>query len=260
MTGFFEVRGLSKAYNGVPAVDQLSFSVERGEIVGLVGPNGSGKSTTVDCLTHFQPADAGAWSLEGRDLSRVSRYAIAHSGLTRTFQAVPAYDRLSVIENLMVAAQEFDGTGWFASVFRSGRARDADRALNERARNLLDIVGLEHMRDLPVEFLSYGQRKLLSIASAMITAPNIAFLDEPVAGVNPTMILKITDLLKTFNGRGVTIIVIDHNMEFIMQLCHRVVVLDLGRKIADGPPELIRTDERVLEAYMGGAASWGDRG
>jgi branched-chain amino acid transport system ATP-binding protein len=253
MTDFFQVRGLSKYYNGIPAVDDLSFSIDRQEIVGLVGPNGSGKSTTIDCLTHFLTADAGTWTLEGGDLSRISPYRIAHSGVRRTFQAVPAYDRLSVFDNLMAAAQELDGTAWMASLFRTNGARVADSALAERCRELLDTVGLTHVADLPAGFLSYGQRKLLSIASALITTPQIAFLDEPVAGVNPSMILKIEELLKVFNERGVTLVVVDHNMEFIMHLCHRVIVLDLGSKIADGPPSVIRADKRVLEAYMGGA-------
>lgn len=252
MSVLFEVNGLTKTFNGVPAVDDLSFSVEAGTIVGLVGPNGSGKSTTVDCITRFQPSNSGTWFIDGQDLSSVSRYRIAHSGITRTFQAVPAYDRLSVRDNVCVAAQEFDGLGWVKSLVPSRRTREADADLKKQAEDLLKVVGLTHMAELPVSFLSYGQRKLLSIACAMITTPVITFLDEPVAGVNPSMILKIRELLKSFNRRGVTLVVIDHNMEFIMQLCDRVVVLDLGRKIAEGPPSLIRTDEKVLEAYMGG--------
>ena len=254
MTSLFQVKGLFKAYAGVPAVDDLSFEIEDGSIVGLVGPNGSGKSTTIDCLTRYQTADAGSWSLAGRELSAASRYRIAHAGVTRTFQAVQAYARLSVLENLCVACQEFDSVGWVGSILRTPRLRAAEAEILDRAHALLDIVGLTHMCDAPVEILSYGQRKLLAIAGAMINAPRITFLDEPVAGVNPSMILKIDDLLKTFNGRGVTLVVIDHNMEFIMRLCDRVIVLDLGCRIADGPPSLIRTDERVLEAYIGGAA------
>lgn len=255
MTALFTVEGLTKSYAGVPAVDKLSFKVEAGEIVGLVGPNGSGKSTTVDCLTRFQMADAGSWRLNGRDLSNASRYAIAHSGVSRTFQAVQAYERLSVVDNLCAAAQEFDDVSWVEAVLGTARARAADAALRDRALAILESVGLQRMAELPVNFLSYGQRKLLSIAGAMINSPTIVFLDEPVAGVNPSMILKITDLLKSYRERGVTLVVVDHNMEFIMRFCDRVIVLDLGRKIAEGPPSLIRTDERVLEAYMGGAVA-----
>ncbi len=255
MNALFEVTDLRKSFNGVPAVDNLSFEIEQGSVVGLVGPNGSGKSTTIDCITRFQAADGGTWALDGHDLSSATRYHIAHSGVTRTFQAVPAYDGLSVIDNLCVACQEFDQVGWAESLLPTRRVHAAERAISARARDLLETVGLGHMADMPVSFLSYGQRKLLSIASAMITTPVITFLDEPVSGVNPTMIHRISDLLRTFSDRGVTLVVIDHNMEFIMQLCDRVIVLDLGRKIADGPPSLIRTNERVLEAYLGGAAN-----
>lgn len=254
MSAFFEVSRLSKTYNGISAVDDLSFGLERGLILGLVGPNGSGKSTTIDCLTKFQECNGGSWSLDGKELSHLSRYGIAHAGVTRTFQAVPAYDKLPVIDNLLVAAQEFDGTGWMAALMPGRKAREAEKWLLRRADELLDLVGLSHVRDLSAGHLSYGQRKLLSIACAMITEPQIAFLDEPGAGVNPTMLLKITEVLKTFNARGVTLVVVDHNMDFIMQLCDQVIVLDLGRKIADGAPSLIRTDKKVLEAYIGAAA------
>jgi len=255
MTELFKVENLSKYYNGIAALNNLSFSVEKQSIVGLIGPNGSGKSTTVDCITHFQAADAGTWSLEGENLTAVSRHRVAHSGLARTFQAVPAYDEMSVLDNLFAAAQEFDGVNWLSAILKTSRVRQADEIIQNQASELLGIMGLSHMAEFPVSFLSYGQRKLLSIAGAMITEPKIAFLDEPVAGVNPSMILKISDLLKRFNKRGVTLVVIDHNMEFIMRLCDHVVVLDLGSKIAEGPPSLIRNDERVLEAYMGGAAT-----
>lgn len=254
MSTYFEVSGLSKTYNGISAVEDLSFTVKKGQILGLVGPNGSGKSTTIDCLTRFQDCNGGSWKLGGTELSRMTRYGIAHAGVARTFQAVPAYDQLSVVDNLRVAAQEFDGISWLASLFPGRKARDAETALAVRADELLDLVGLSHVKELPAGFLSYGQRKLLSIACAMITEPMIAFLDEPGAGVNPTMLLKITEVLKTFNARGVTLVVVDHNMDFIMHLCDHVIVLDIGQKIADGAPSLIRTDRKVLEAYIGGAA------
>ncbi|MBM3561309.1 MAG: ABC transporter ATP-binding protein [Alphaproteobacteria bacterium] len=255
MTAFFAVDALAKAFAGVPAVDGLSFAIERGAIVGLVGPNGSGKSTTIDCLTGFQSADAGRWTLDGRDLAPLNRYRIAHAGVTRTFQAVQAYERLSVIDNLRAACQEYDAVGWLDSVFRTGRLRAADAEIEARARQLLEIVGLTHLIDAPVQVLSYGQRKLLAIAGAMMSSPKLVFLDEPVAGVNPTMINRIAALLRTFNERGVTLVVVDHNMEFIMRLCHRVIVLDLGRAIADGPPAIVQSDARVLDAYMGAAGA-----
>ncbi len=253
MTPFFQVEGLCKAYAGVPAVNDLSFALEEGAIVGLVGPNGSGKSTTIDCLTGFEKADSGSWFLSGHELTASRRHRIARAGVARTFQAIQAYGRLSVLENLCVACQEFDSVGWFGSLFQTPQLRAVEKATIDRAHGLLDTVGLAHLTDAPVDILSYGQRKLLAIAGAMINEPRLSFLDEPVAGVNPAMIIRIGKLLREFNARGVTQLVVDHNMDFIMGLCDRVIVLDLGNCIADGPPSLIRTNQRVLEAYIGSA-------
>lgn len=251
MPTFFRVRNLSKAFAGVPAVADISFSIDKGSIVGFVGPNGSGKSTTVDCLTGFQSVDNGSWSLEGEELSGLPRNTIARNGLARTFQAVQAYEQLSVTENLLVARQEFESVGFLNSIFRTAKLRDSETDLLERAADLLEVVGLTRLSDYPVEFLSYGQRKLLSMAGAMISRPKIVFLDEPVAGVNPTMVVRITELLRKFNKIGITLVIIDHNMEFIMDICKRVIVVEAGSIIADGDPSLIRTDPKVLECYLG---------
>ena len=255
MARFFEVRDLSKSFDGVPAVKHVSFEVEEGEIVGLVGPNGSGKSTTVDCLTGFQSADAGQWMLEGRKFSGMARNWIARSGLARTFQAVQAYEQLSVLDNLLVARQEFEDVGFLDSILRSARLRASEDRLKAQALELLAEVGLGDLSGYPAEFLSYGQRKLLSIGGAMISRPKIVFLDEPVAGVNPTMVRRITGLLRDFNRLGITLVVIDHNMEFIMDVSDRVIVVDAGSVIADGEPSLIRTDPTVLEIYLGEATA-----
>ncbi|MDE0531816.1 MAG: ABC transporter ATP-binding protein [Albidovulum sp.] len=251
MSSFFRVSNLSKSFAGVPAVADISFSIEQGAIVGFVGPNGSGKSTTVDCLTGFQSVDEGSWSLEGTPLSGLPRNIIARNGLSRTFQAVQAYEQLSVLENLLVARQEFESVGFFNSILRTAKLRHSENDLLERAAELLDVVGLTHLSEYRVEFLSYGQRKLLSMAGAMISRPKIVFLDEPVAGVNPTMVVRITELLRKFNKLGITLVIIDHNMEFIMDICKRVIVVEAGSIIADGDPSLIRTDPKVLECYLG---------
>jgi branched-chain amino acid transport system ATP-binding protein len=251
----FEVRGLTKRYLGLTAVSALSYQVEAGSIVGLIGPNGSGKSTSIDCISGFQPVDAGEWFLDGQPLTALPPHRIALSGLTRTFQTVRAYDELSLLENLCVASQESDGAGWMAALRRSPALREKEARAAERARSLLENVGLSHYAQAPAAVLSYGQRKLLAIAAAMMTHPRLVILDEPVAGVNPTMVRHIEKVIQQLNAEGVTLIVVEHNVDFIMNLCTRVVVLESGHKIADGAPSLIREDPRVLAAYLGQAAA-----
>jgi len=245
------VTGLHKSYAGVHAVHDLSYTVPRGSIVGLIGPNGSGKSTSIDCISGFQRPDAGRWSLADRELTGLPAHALAQAGLTRTFQTVRAYGELSLTENLCVAAQEHDGVGWWQSLRRSTACRTADAAARARALDLLEQIGLADYRDAPAQVLSYGQSKLLAIAAAMMAGPLLAILDEPVAGVNPTMVRRIAAIIRSLNQQGVTFLIVEHNVDFIMSLCAQVIVLDAGRKIADGPAGAIRTDPRVLEAYLG---------
>jgi len=248
VTPLLEVRGLTKRYLGLTAVDRVDFDVEAGAVVGLIGPNGSGKSTIVDCLSGFEPADGGHWRLDGRALTDLPAHRIARAGLTRTFQTVRAYDELTLLDNLCVAAQEEDGVGWLAAMLRTGRLRSVEAAATARARELLDIVDLAEYAQAPAAVLSYGQRKLLAIAAAMMARPRLILLDEPVAGV-----------IQQLNAEGTTLVIVEHNVDFIMSLCRRVIVLEEGQKIADGPPGLIRSDPRVLAAYLGqrGAAELG---
>jgi branched-chain amino acid transport system ATP-binding protein len=249
------VRGLTKRYLGLTAVTDLSYEVEAGSIVGLIGPNGSGKSTCIDCISGFQPADAGEWFLDGQPLTGLAPHRIAHAGLTRTFQTVRAYDELSLLENLCVAAQERDGHGWLASLRRSAAMRRSEAQAAARALDLLQTVGLARYAAAPAAILSYGQRKLLAIAASIMAHPRLVILDEPVAGVNPTMVRHIEEVIRRINAEGVTLLIVEHNVEFIMRLCQRVVVLESGRKIAEGPPGLVRSDPRVLAAYLGQAGA-----
>jgi branched-chain amino acid transport system ATP-binding protein len=247
----FAVRGLAKRYYGLTAVDDLSFEVPRGAIVGLIGPNGSGKSTTIDCVSGFQAPDRGRWFLDGAELTGRKPHQHASAGIARTFQTVRAYDQLSLIDNLLVAAQTHDGFGWGAALRGSRFLHGAEAKAAERAAELLHTIGLSDYGDSPGGILSYGQRKLLAIAATMMTRPKLVVLDEPVAGVNPTMILRIEAVIRQLNAAGVAFLIVEHNIEFIMGLSGTVVVMAEGRKIAEGSPAVIRHDPIVLAAYLG---------
>lgn len=252
-----EVRGLTKDYYGLTAVDQLDLCIQKGSVTGMIGPNGSGKSTTIDCISGFQHANAGRWFLAGKELTGLAAHQHAMAGLTRTFQAVRAYEELSLLDNLRMACQEHDGIGWLEALRGGRRERETEAATTQRAHGLLDAVGLEEYGEAPAEILSYGQSKLLAIAAAMMSRPVIVVLDEPVAGVNPSMINRIEAVIRQLNREGVTFIIVEHNVDFVMKLSHHVIVLEQGRKIAEGDPGLIRSDPRVLDAYLGVDAAGG---
>lgn len=245
------VRDLAKSYQGVHAVDGVSFDVGAREIVGIIGPNGSGKSTTVDCITGFQRPDRGDVHLSGTRLSGLAPWQVARAGLMRTFQTVRVYDHLTLEENLLAGAAQFDDAGWLDALLRTPRLRRAETRARVRADDLIALTGLARYRGLPVGILSYGQKKLVALASALMSRPRLVVLDEPVAGVNPTRIREIERALLALRDQGETFLVIEHNMEFIMNVCDRVIVFDQGRKLAEGTPREVHADPRVLEAYVG---------
>ncbi|MFO1080048.1 MAG: ABC transporter ATP-binding protein [Reyranellaceae bacterium] len=251
MTALLEVTELRKAYAGVHALDGVSFTVEAGSITGLIGPNGSGKSTAIDCLSGFQKLDGGRVVLAGQDITGQPAHRIARAGLMRTFQTVRIYDRLSLRDNLAIAAQQPDPANWVDELFRTRRYRDAVDAAEGRARQLVELIGLQKYWEIETGILSYGQKKLVALAAALMPHPRIVMLDEPVAGVNPSRIREIEAALAQLNQAGETFLIVEHNVEFITNLCHRVVVLDQGRKLAEGTAAEIHTDPRVLEAYLG---------
>ena len=246
-----EVRGLVKRFLGVTAVDEVDLAVEAGELVSLIGPNGSGKTTIFNCVTGYLPADAGRVLFRGHDLTGAAPHRVARLGLGRTFQHVSVFGRLSALENLLVFAQQHQEEAFLPRLLRTPRVRRLEAEATERARVLLELVGLAARADAPAGSLSYGQRKLLAFAAALMPDPELLLLDEPAAAINPTMINQVKDHILALNREGKTVLLVEHNMDVVMDISQRVVVLDHGQKLAEGPPEAIRRDPRVIEAYFG---------
>lgn len=247
------VEGLTKTFGGLVAVDGASFTLEEGEILGLAGPNGAGKTVTFNCITGQHVPDSGRVVFRDEDVTGSAPDAVARAGIGRTFQEVRVYPELPVRENLVFAAQE-KSIGATATAALSGGAVDAvEDDLAARADEMLETVELDHLAAADAESLSYGQRKILAFATALMThpEPELILLDEPMAGVNPTMINKLSDYVRRFNDRGKSFLLVEHNMRVMSDLCDRIVVLDAGRPIASGRPEEIRNDDRVIEAYFG---------
>jgi ABC-type branched-subunit amino acid transport system ATPase component len=246
-----EVRGLVKHFLGVTAVDRVDLAVEPGELVSLIGPNGSGKTTLFNCVTGYLAADGGRVLFRGHDLTGAPPHRVARLGVARTFQQVSVFPRLSALENLLVFLQQHQEEHLLARLVRTRRVRRLEAEAIERARRLLDLVGLAAKADAAAGSLSYGQRKLLAFAAALMPDPELLLLDEPAAAVNPTMINQMKDHILALHREGRTVVLVEHNMDVVMDISQRVVVLDHGQKIAEGPPEAIRRDPRVIEAYFG---------
>lgn len=248
MTAILEIRQVSKSFGGVVANDAITLSVAKGRIIGLIGPNGSGKTTLFNSIVGYHPVDAGSIRFEGRELSRLRVPQIARLGLLRTFQQTRIYDKMTCVENMEISVSHVDeGLRTMFSKYPPG--------VTERAEELLDFVGLYAKRNLRAGELSFGQQKLLEFAMALMNEPKMLLLDEPTAGINPTLINGLIDRLKKANAeRGVTLFVIEHNIRAIMGLAEHIYCLAHGQLLADGPPEAIKSDQRVIDAYLG--ARW----
>jgi neutral amino acid transport system ATP-binding protein len=242
-----EVESVSRTFGGLVALESCSLDVEEGQVAGLIGPNGSGKTTLFNVLTGYVRPDGGHVRLRGVDITGASPAKVFGLGVGRTFQLTRIFARLSVLENMLVATQRREG--WLRSVVK-GQSSPAERG---RAMELLEFVGIHRLARSPAGHLSYGQRKLLELAYVLVADPVIILLDEPAGGVNPTLVNVIADRIRALNALGKTFLVVEHNLEFVMGLCHRVTVMDQGSAIVSGAPDVIRTDPRVLDAYLGGS-------
>jgi ABC-type branched-subunit amino acid transport system ATPase component len=232
-------------------VGGVDLAVEPGELVSLIGPNGSGKTTLFNCVTGYLAADGGRILFRGRDLTGAPPHRVARLGVARTFQQVSVFGRLSALDNLLVFLQQHQEEHLVARLLRTRRLRRLEAEAVERARRLLDLVGLAAKADDAAGSLSYGQRKLLAFAGALMPDPDLLLLDEPAAAVNPTMINQMKDHILALHRQGKTVLLVEHNMDVVMDISQRVVVLDHGQKIAEGSPAAIRRDPRVVEAYFG---------
>jgi branched-chain amino acid transport system ATP-binding protein len=241
-----EVRDLRKAYGAILAVGGVSFQVMPGEIFGVIGPNGSGKTTMFNSVLGQIEPDAGEIHLNGADITGLSPLELNRRGVGRTFQTLQVFGKMSVRDNLIVAAQEHKGS-MFSRMFAPG-----DSGLGQKADELIDLFRIRHVADKPAGSLSYGQQKLVDIAMAFMSEPALVLLDEPCAGVNPSLVGGISTLLKELNARrGGSFVVIEHNMDFVMDLCHRIMVMVEGTVLAIGTPAEIRANKAVLDAYLG---------
>ena len=246
-----EIAGLTKRFLGVTAVDRVDLALEPGELVSLIGPNGSGKTTLFNCVTGYLPADGGTVRFRGQDITGAPPHRVCRLGIGRTFQLVGVFPTMSVLENMLVAAQQHQEEDLLSRLVRSPRLRRLEKEAIERAQVLLDLVGLAaHTADL-AGHLSYGQRKLLAFAATLMPDPPLLLLDEPAAAVNPTMIRQMMEHVRRLHRSGTTVLLVEHNMDVVMDISERVIVLDHGQKIAEGSPAEIRRDPRVVEAYFG---------
>ena len=245
MTAIIEVENVTKTYGGVVANREISLAVERGSITGLIGPNGSGKTTMFNSIVGFHPIDAGSIRFEGREISRLRVPQIARLGLLRTFQQTRIYGNMNCVENMLISVPYRRQR--FIDLFGGHETQD-----RERAEALLDFVGLYEKRYLLGGDLSFGQQKLLEFGMALMNDPTVLMLDEPTAGINPTLINGLIDRLKRANEElGITLFVIEHNMRVIMNLAQHIYCFAHGQLLAEGTPEEIRSDQRVIDAYLG---------
>ncbi|MFS8146532.1 ABC transporter ATP-binding protein [Rhizobium sp. R635] len=241
------IRNIGKSFGGIRAVDGVSFEVGKGEILGLIGPNGSGKSTLFNCILGQLTPETGDVTVNGKNVSGMRASDLNKLGVGRTFQQLSVFPKMSVLDNIILAGQEHHGT-MLSRLFGPG-----DAGLTAEAERLIAFFRLGHLRDTLAGSLSYGQQKLVDAAMAFMAGPSLVLLDEPAGGVNLTMLANLKDRLIAYNAEhGTTFVVIEHNMEFVMSLCSRIIVLAEGRIIAEGTPDEIRSNQTVIDAYLGG--------
>jgi branched-chain amino acid transport system ATP-binding protein len=251
VTDLLVAEGISKRFGGVVALHAVSFTIREGEIYGLIGPNGAGKTTLFNVLTGLYEPGGGTYSLAGRRLIGRKPHDIVAAGIARTFQNIRLFANLSALENVMIGRHVRTHATVFGAIFRNARTRAEERAIEKRGYALLEYVGVARRANDLARHLAYGDQRKLEIARALATDPRLLALDEPAAGMNATETAALRTLLENIRRDGTTILLIEHDMKLVMNLCDRVLVLDYGKKIAEGTPDEVRRDPAVLDAYLG---------
>ncbi len=246
MTVLLKAQGVSRAFGGLKALQSCDLEVEKGSITGLIGPNGSGKTTLFNVMTGYVKADAGTVTFDGTDITGFEPDKVFARGIGRTFQLTRIFGRMTVLENMLIAIQHEEG--WLRGMTRS----KSTKAEVDNAREWLDFVGITRLADLDAGSLSYGQRKLLELAYVLVANPDVILLDEPAGGVNLTLINQIAEKIRELNAQGKTFLIVEHNMEFVMNLCDSVTVMNQGTNLVSGKPADVRANPLVLDAYLGG--------
>jgi branched-chain amino acid transport system ATP-binding protein len=249
-----ETRGLSKSFGGLRAVDSVDLAVAAGTITGIIGPNGAGKTTLFNLISRALPPTSGQIVFDGADVTPLQAHQVARRGMSRTFQATTLFADATAIENVLIGYRQRTRAGLFDAWVRSSRLAREEHEAEAGARESLAATGLSAVADRPARSLTQEQQKRLAMAVALVSRPKMLLLDEPFAGINANQTRGLMALIDSIGASGVTILLIEHQMQVVMQLCRRIMVLDYGKKIAEGTPDEIKTDPAVLDAYLGGHA------